>query len=236
MIESTIVREECLLCLCSSQTPWRQRLRRHARVRAVAAAAACEGLAPPRASRPSPRRFPSSLPAPPRASVRGSCPSPRPSALPTPPPSTASAACRPLASLPSGSASPSQAHRPPVPSLAAFEWAPKATLAASLLAPAAGGGGGGVSKSPFVTLSIAESGDTVAAIGDVPVCVNFVGNNHIVVEQAPAGEDEMEIVSGSPPEEMAESGLLRTRPEGQEKEISQLRKQIKHLEEERLRV
>jgi cell division protein FtsL len=29
----------------------------------------------------------------------------------------------------------------------------------------------------------------------------------------------------------AESGLLRTRLEGQEKEIAQLRKQIKHLEE-----
>jgi cell division protein FtsL len=29
----------------------------------------------------------------------------------------------------------------------------------------------------------------------------------------------------------AESGLLRTRFEGQEKEIAQLRKQIKHLEE-----
>jgi hypothetical protein len=29
----------------------------------------------------------------------------------------------------------------------------------------------------------------------------------------------------------AESGLLRTRLEGQEKEIGQLRKQIKHLEE-----
>jgi hypothetical protein len=29
----------------------------------------------------------------------------------------------------------------------------------------------------------------------------------------------------------AESGLLRTRMEGQEKEIGQLRKQIKHLEE-----
>jgi hypothetical protein len=43
-----------------------------------------------------------------------------------------------------------------------------------------------------------------AAAGDVPVCVNFVGNNHIVVEAAAAGEDEeeVEMVSGSPPEEM----------------------------------
>ncbi|KXG23560.1 F-box protein At3g12350 isoform X1 [Sorghum bicolor] len=88
------------------------------------------------------------------------------------------------------------------PSLAAFEWAPRATLAASLLAPSADGGVG-VSKSPFVTLSIDESGDTVAVVGEVPVCVNFVGNNHIVVEAAAAGEDEeVEMVSGSPPEEM----------------------------------
>jgi hypothetical protein len=43
----------------------------------------------------------------------------------------------------------------------------------------------------------------VAELGDVPVCVNFVGNNHIVVEPAAAGEDdEIEVVSGSPPEEM----------------------------------
>ncbi|PAN21143.1 hypothetical protein PAHAL_3G444900 [Panicum hallii] len=99
----------------------------------------------------------------------------------------------------SGSASP-QPH-PPAPSLAAFEWAPaRAALAASLLAPSARGG---VARSPFVTLSIADSGDTVAELGDVPVCVNFVGNNHIVVEPAAAGEDdEIEVVSGSPPEEM----------------------------------
>ncbi|KAL6622758.1 hypothetical protein ACP70R_032637 [Stipagrostis hirtigluma subsp. patula] len=99
---------------------------------------------------------------------------------------------------------PSSAHTPAPhpPSLAAFEWAPRATLAASLLAPSPHGLA--VSKSPFVTLSIAESGDTVAAIGDVPVCVNFVGNNHIVVEAATAaGEDEdVEMVSGSPPEEI----------------------------------
>lgn len=59
-----------------------------------------------------------------------------------------------------------------------------------------------MSKSPFVTLSIAESGDTVAALGEVPVCVNFVGDNHIVVEAA-SGEDEEEgMEGGSPPEEM----------------------------------
>ncbi|KAL6842181.1 hypothetical protein ACP4OV_028160 [Aristida adscensionis] len=88
------------------------------------------------------------------------------------------------------------------PSLAAFEWAPRATLAASLLAPSPRGAA--VSKSPFVMLSIAESGDTVAAAGDVPVCVNFVGNNHIVVEPiAAAGEDDdVEMASGSPPEEI----------------------------------
>ncbi|KAK8458387.1 hypothetical protein SEVIR_3G368700v4 [Setaria viridis] len=106
--------------------------------------------------------------------------------------------------LPSSS---TNSHSQP-PSLATFEWAaaPRATLAASLLAPSTRGGG--VSMSPFVTLSIADSGDTVAAAaaaaGDVPVCVNFVGNNHIVVEAAAAaGEDEeVEMVSGSPPEEM----------------------------------
>ncbi|CAM0949781.1 unnamed protein product [Alopecurus aequalis] len=88
------------------------------------------------------------------------------------------------------------------PSLAAFEWAPSATLAASLLTPSKDGLA--VSKSPFVTLSIAESGDTVAALGDVPVCVNFVGDNHIVVEAASAsGGDEQEgMEGGSPPEEM----------------------------------
>ncbi|CAN6329209.1 unnamed protein product [Urochloa humidicola] len=111
--------------------------------------------------------------------------------------------------LPSTSSSPSHsAHQSP--SLAAFEWAwaaPRATLAASLLSPSArcSGGALGVSRLPFVTLSIADSGDTVAtaAAGDVPVCVNFVGNNHIVVEAAAVGEDEeVEMVSGSPPEEM----------------------------------
>ncbi|XP_062203905.1 F-box protein At3g12350-like [Phragmites australis] len=92
---------------------------------------------------------------------------------------------------------------PPSPSLAAFEWAPSATLAASLLAPSSAYGGGvEVSKSPFVTLSIAESGDTVAAIGDMPVCVNFVGNNHIVVEAAAVNVEGEEMVSGSPPEEI----------------------------------
>ncbi|KAI4992072.1 hypothetical protein ZWY2020_041935 [Hordeum vulgare] len=86
------------------------------------------------------------------------------------------------------------------PSLVAFEWAPRATLAASLLTPSKRGLA--VSKSPFVTLSIAESGDTVAALGEVPVCVNFVGDNHIVVEAA-SGEDEEEgMEGGSPPEEI----------------------------------
>lgn len=85
------------------------------------------------------------------------------------------------------------------PSLAAFEWAPGATLAASLLAPSSHGLA--VSKTPFVTLSIAESGDTVAALGEVPVSVNFVGDNHIVVEAA-SGGDEEEMEGGSPPEEM----------------------------------
>uniref|UniRef100_A0A0D9XZR8 F-box domain-containing protein n=1 Tax=Leersia perrieri TaxID=77586 RepID=A0A0D9XZR8_9ORYZ len=88
-------------------------------------------------------------------------------------------------------------------SLAAFEWAPRGTLAASLLAPSPHGLA--VAKSPFVTLSIDESGDTVAAaVGeDGPVCVNFVGNNHIVVEPAAAssGEDDDEALErGSPPE------------------------------------
>jgi hypothetical protein len=92
-------------------------------------------------------------------------------------------------------------HSTSIPSLAAFEWAPRATLAASLLAPSPHGVT--VTKSPFVTLSVAESGDTVASVGDVPVCVNFVGNNHIVVEAAVGGEEEdVEMVSGSPPEEM----------------------------------
>ncbi|KAG2629594.1 hypothetical protein PVAP13_3KG463301 [Panicum virgatum] len=105
--------------------------------------------------------------------------------------------------LPPSSGSPQP--RPPAPSLAAFEWAPaRAALAGSLLAPsAARGGGGGVARCPFVTLCIADSGDTVAALGGAPVCVNFVGSNHIVVEPAAAGEDdEIEVVSGSPPEEM----------------------------------
>jgi hypothetical protein len=92
----------------------------------------------------------------------------------------------------------------PLPSLAAFEWAPRATLAASLLTPSLHGFV--VTKSPFVTLAIAESGDTVAsAVGDVPVCVNFLGNSHVVVEAAAGGEEEVveaEMVSGSPPEEM----------------------------------
>ncbi|CAN6351845.1 unnamed protein product [Urochloa humidicola] len=105
----------------------------------------------------------------------------------------------------SGCLGASPSSHPPAPSLAAFEWAaPRAALAASLLAPSAHGGG--VSRSPFVTLSIADSGDTVAAAaaGGVPVCINFVGNNHIVVEAAAVmGEDEeVEMVSGSPPEEM----------------------------------
>lgn len=105
--------------------------------------------------------------------------------------------------LPSTSAS-SHSQSP----LAAFEWAPRATLAASLLAPSSPERRGGdvsisISRSPFVTLSVADSGDTVAALGDVPVSVNFVGNNHIVVEALAAGEDEeVEMVSGSPPEEM----------------------------------
>ncbi|KAF8783974.1 hypothetical protein HU200_000066 [Digitaria exilis] len=110
----------------------------------------------------------------------------------------------------SASASFSHSHLPPAP-LAAFEWAPRATLAASFLAPfssssARGGDAAAVSiaRSPFVTLCVADSGDTVAAVGDVPVSVNFVGNNHIVVEALAAGEDdeEVEMVSGSPPEEM----------------------------------
>jgi hypothetical protein len=44
----------------------------------------------------------------------------------------------------------------------------------------------------------------MAVVGEVPVCINFVGNNHIVVEAAAAvGEDEeVEMVSGSPPKEM----------------------------------
>ncbi|XP_039819658.1 F-box protein At3g12350-like [Panicum virgatum] len=64
-------------------------------------------------------------------------------------------------------------------------------------------GGGGIARCPFVTLCIADSGDTVAALGGAPVYVNFVGSNHIVVEPAAAGEDdEIEVVSGSPPEEM----------------------------------
>ncbi|KAG8093201.1 hypothetical protein GUJ93_ZPchr0012g20641 [Zizania palustris] len=90
----------------------------------------------------------------------------------------------------------------PLSPLAAFEWAPRGTLAASLLAPSAHGLA--VAKSPFVTLSIDQSGDTVATMGDVPVCVNFVGNNHIVVDAvAPSGEDEDEALEGgSPPEEL----------------------------------
>ncbi|CAN6334144.1 unnamed protein product [Urochloa humidicola] len=140
-----------------------------------------------------------------------------PSPLPASPPGCPAAARRLLRSLhrlsrllglwrrlPSSSSnSPSHsAHQSP--SLAAFEWAsaaPRATLAASLLSPSAPG----VSRCPFVTLSIADSGDTVAsaAAGDIPVSVNFVGNNHIVVEAAAMGEDEeVEMVSGSPPEEM----------------------------------
>uniref|UniRef100_J3NDQ1 Uncharacterized protein n=2 Tax=Oryza brachyantha TaxID=4533 RepID=J3NDQ1_ORYBR len=41
-------------------------------------------------------------------------------------------------------------------------------------------------------------------MGDVPVCVNFVGNNHIVVEaSASSGDDEDEAIEGgSPPEVM----------------------------------
>lgn len=89
-------------------------------------------------------------------------------------------------------------------SLAAFEWAPGGTLAASLLAPSARGLA--VAKSPFVTLSIDETGETVAAMGDVPVSVNFVGNNHIVVEAAAASsgddDDEAAMEGGSPPEVM----------------------------------
>ncbi|XP_062201929.1 F-box protein At3g12350-like [Phragmites australis] len=92
------------------------------------------------------------------------------------------------------------AYQSHAPSLAAFEWGPRATLAASFLSPSPHGFA--VSKTPFVTLSIAESGDTVAAIGDVPVCVNFVGNNHIVVEAAAAEDEGEEMVSGSPPEEI----------------------------------
>ncbi|KAF0888257.1 hypothetical protein E2562_013705 [Oryza meyeriana var. granulata] len=90
----------------------------------------------------------------------------------------------------------------PSSSLAAFEWAPRGTLAASLLAPSSRGLA--VAKSPFMTLSIDESGETVAAMGDVPVCVNFVGNNHIVVEATEAsGDDEDEAMEGgSPPEVM----------------------------------
>nr|CAB3466020.1 unnamed protein product [Digitaria exilis] len=104
----------------------------------------------------------------------------------------------------SSSASPhSHSHSPPAP-LAAFEWAPRATLAASFLAPFSYSVS--IARYPFVTLCVAESGDTVAAaaVGDVPVSVNFVGNNHIVVEALAAAEDdeEVEMVSGSPPEEM----------------------------------
>ncbi|XP_052138728.1 F-box protein At3g12350 [Oryza glaberrima] len=88
-------------------------------------------------------------------------------------------------------------------SLAAFEWA-RGTLAASLLVPSARGLA--VAKSPFVTLSIDETGETVAAMGDVPVSVNFVGNNHIVVEAAAASsgddDDEAAMEGGSPPEVM----------------------------------
>lgn len=43
----------------------------------------------------------------------------------------------------------------------------------------------------------------MAALGDVPVCVNFVGDNHIGVEAAVAsGEDEEGMERGSPSEEM----------------------------------
>uniref|UniRef100_A0A0D3HUY4 Uncharacterized protein n=1 Tax=Oryza barthii TaxID=65489 RepID=A0A0D3HUY4_9ORYZ len=82
-------------------------------------------------------------------------------------------------------------------------WA-RGTLAASLLVPSARGLA--VAKSPFVTLSIDETGETVAAMGDVPVSVNFVGNNHIVVEAAAASsgddDDEAAMEGGSPPEVM----------------------------------
>ncbi|WVZ90362.1 hypothetical protein U9M48_036669 [Paspalum notatum var. saurae] len=145
----------------------------------------------------------------------GLLPSPPPSPpLPFPAPSCPAAARRLLRSLHRlrrllglWRRLPSSASLPALPpSLAAFEWAPRATLAASLLAPSAADGGVGVSKRPFVTLAIDESGDTVAAAGDMPVCVNFVGGNHIVVEAAAAaagGEDEeVEMVSGSPPEEV----------------------------------
>lgn len=53
-----------------------------------------------------------------------------------------------------------------------------------------------------MTLSIEESGDTVAVVGEVSVCVNFVGNNHIVVEAVVGEDEEFEMVSGSPPEEI----------------------------------
>uniref|UniRef100_A0A0E0MMW0 F-box domain-containing protein n=1 Tax=Oryza punctata TaxID=4537 RepID=A0A0E0MMW0_ORYPU len=102
----------------------------------------------------------------------------------------------------SGSASGYRSSSPPS-SLAAFEWAPRGTLAASLLAPSAHGLA--VSKFPFVTLSIDESGETVAAMGDVPVCVNFVGNNHIVVETTVVSgddDDEAALEGSSPPEVM----------------------------------
>ena len=44
----------------------------------------------------------------------------------------------------------------------------------------------------------------MAALGDVPVCVNFVGDNHIVVEAAsgPGGDEEEGMEGGSPLEEM----------------------------------
>ncbi|CAL5093383.1 unnamed protein product [Urochloa decumbens] len=182
--------EDALLCILALLAP----------PDAAAAACACRRLASA-ASSPS---------LPPALALRLGVPAPSLPASPTCP----AAARRLLRSLhrlsrllglwrrlPSASSSNSpSAHQSP--SLAAFEWAaPRATLAASLLSPSALG----VSRSPFVTLSIADSGDTVAAAaaGDVPVCVNFVGNNHIVVEVAVMGEDEeVEMVSGSPPEEM----------------------------------
>ncbi|GJM95574.1 hypothetical protein PR202_ga12332 [Eleusine coracana subsp. coracana] len=136
---------------------------------------------------PSPLLLPSSSPAAARRLLRSLHRLRRLLGVLAPPPLSASASSPRSASL---------------PSLAAFEWAPRATLAASLLSPSENGVG--VTRSPFVTLSIVESGDTVASIGDVPVCLNFLGNNHIVVEAAANSgeEEEVEMVSGSPPEEM----------------------------------
>ncbi|KAL5205709.1 hypothetical protein ABZP36_033918 [Zizania latifolia] len=117
-------------------------------------------------------------------------------------------------------------------SLAAFEWAPRGTLAASLLAPSAHGLA--IAKSPFVTLSIDESGDTVAAMGDVPVCVNFVGNSHIVVEATAASweDEDDDLERGSPPEEMYMHFANRRSPGAGRKRSKQGRRRGRVMEAE----